>query len=274
MACSRDNLIHLWNLHFLGYLPLGDLAFLSDQELDCLHHIIPHHVFKFFQDSVGYLDPNKTKVLDCIRNLDFLTMALMYEILPHVGEYLKGHIKTEECLSGKIQTTFQKFQSQLNTFTTILNPEKEKLALKALARMNYKIFSRANQKNSDGSIFHPEFRFGPQNNGDLIHILNGLETYFLTIINEGQKPDHDIPYKYYRNYGGDLSSTKEKIELFVEGMRWTGIARSIVQCQHALKYSSSNPSLSGKPCDENLGDVSNECFSSFFSNLLGEPQSR
>ena len=234
-ADSRNNLVHLWDQHQGGYIPLGDLAFLSDEECLFLEAPIIHHTSAYFYDK-NKIHTDRTQVLFCKKDPNFLAMALLYEVLPTVGKRLRGEIGSQE-LRTEIQRTFQAFQAKVGSFNDAYS--RYDTGIFALAAMNKLVFEKATGTAPDGTHFYPTFRFGPKNDGENLNSVQLLEGVFRAIINEipAQRdtlkttPDNFISYI---NYGGsgDLSSAQKKIDLFVTGVEATALVRSIVALQH------------------------------------------
>ena len=245
-ADSRNILSHLWNDHLSGYTPFGDLAFLNDSECDCIHFPILHQVYKYLSTSNTNIYTNNTKdnrtaVSFCIQDRDFLKMALLYEVLPYVGQRLKLSISSEE-LRQKIKNTFESFQQKVNPFN---RPNSQyDTGIFALGCMNKAVFGMATVIAPDGSHFYPTFQFGSNNDGDAVKAVELLEGMFRSLINQvpletvQRTPDYAIKYLAYG--GSDLSSADAKIDLFCAGVEATRIVRQIVAQQHQLMYSDSN----------------------------------
>jgi hypothetical protein len=241
-ADSRNCLVHLWGEHYRGYMPFGDLAFISDQECNYLHAPIIHQTFKYLRGDDRNMQNdtnNRTDVLSCTRNGYFLRMALLYEVLPDVGQRLKSAITSEE-LSIRVHKTFEKFQKEVEPFN--LSAPKYDTGLLALGYMNFAVFAGALGIKLDGSLSYPTFQFGPKNDGDDLKAIQLLEGTFRALI-------HKIPLEKdtlriaqddlvnYLDYGsGDLSSAEEKIDLFVNGVEATRLVRQIVADQHKALY--------------------------------------
>ena len=245
-ADSRNILSHLWNRHLNGYTPFGDLAFLNDSECDCIHFPILHQVYQYLNTSKTNIynnntNDNRTAVSFCIQDRDFLTMALLYEVLPYVGQRLKLSISSEQ-LRQKIKNTFESFQQKVKPFNR--RNSQYDTGIFALGCMNAAVFVMATVIAPDGSRFSPKFQFGPKNDGENIRAVQLLEAAFRSLINQvplETAPEHpDNPIKYLAYGGSDLSSADAKIDLFCAGVEATRIVRQIVAQQHQLMYSDSN----------------------------------
>jgi hypothetical protein len=242
-ADSRNILSHLWNDHLSGYTPFGDLTFLNDSECDYIHFPILHQVYKYLSTSktsiyTNNTKDNRTEVSFCIQNRDFLKMALLYEVLPYVGQRLKLSISSEE-FRQKIKNTFESFQQKVKPFN---QPNSQyDTGIFALGCMNKVVFGRAAVTALDGSCFYPTFQFGSNNDGDAVKAVELLEGMFRSLINQvpletvQKTPDDTIKYLEYG--GSDLSSADAKIDLFCAGVEATRIVRQIVATQHQLMYS-------------------------------------
>jgi hypothetical protein len=245
-ADSRNILRHLWNDHLGGYTPFGDLVFLNDSECECIQFPIIHQVYKYLNNSntniyFNNTNCNRRAVSFCIQDSRFLKMALLYEVLPYVGQRLKPSITSEE-LSQKIKNTFIRFRRKVKPFN---QPNSQyDTGIFALGSMNGAVFGMATVIAPDGSRFSPKFQFGPKNDGKDIRAIQLLEAAFRSLINQvpletvQTTPDDAIKYL---GYGGENpSSANAKIDLFCAGVEATRIVRQIVAQQHQLMYSNSN----------------------------------
>ena len=168
-------------------------------------------------------------------------MALLYEVLPYVGQRLKLSITSEE-LSQEITNTFMRFQRKVKPFN---QPNSQyDTGIFALGSMNGAVFGMATVIAPDGSRFSPKFQFGTKNDGKDIRAIHLLEAAFRSLINQvpletvQTTPDDAIKYL---GYGGENpSSANAKIDLFCAGVEATRIVREIVAQQHQLMYSDSN----------------------------------
>jgi hypothetical protein len=265
-ADSRNNLVHLLDQHRGGYIPLGDLAFLSDEECLLLEVPIIHHAYVYLSDLAEKADTKKIDVFSCTRDGHFLAMALLYEVLPIVGKRLRGEVKSRDELRSEVEKIFETFQRGVAVFNNLLSHD---TGIFSLSCMNLKVFGSATGTASDGTAFFPTFKFGPKNDGEDLNAVQLLEGVFRAIINEipAQRdtlkttPDNLISYI---RYGGssDLSSAQKKIDLFVTGVEATALVRSIVALQHQAMYS-------GDDFSQEVARRSNEFFT--LENFLSSP---
>lgn len=235
-ADSRNNLVHLWDAHTVGYTPFGDLAFISDQECDYLHAPIINQALKYFQ---GTHEDDRRAVLSCTKDDSFLRMALLYEVLPDVGQRLKSAITSEE-LRIRVHKTFEKFQKEVGPFNKPAS--KYDTGLFALGQMNLAVFARSVLNAPDCSTTYPTYKFGPKNDGDDLKAIQLLEGTFRALINEMPfekdilRTTQDDLAKYIEYGSGDVSSAEAKIVLFVSGVEATRLVRQIVAGQHKALY--------------------------------------
>jgi hypothetical protein len=192
-------------------------------------------------------------------------MALLYEVLPYVGQRLKPSITSEE-LSQKIKNTFICFRRKVKPFN---QPNSQyDTGIFALGSMNGAVFGMATVIAPDGSRFSPKFQFGPKNDGKDIRAIQLLEAAFRSLINQvplETVPTHpDNPIKYLKYGGKKPSSANAKIDLFCAGVEATSIVRQIVAQQHQLMYSNSNFSQEIAKHSNNFFDPIN--FLAFLAN--------
>jgi hypothetical protein len=241
-ADSRNNLVHLWDAHNKGYTPFGDLAFISDQECDYLHAPIIHQIFKYLKgygENIQNDTNNRTDVWSCTEDGHFLKMALLYEVLPDVGQRLKSAITSEE-LSIRVHKIFEKFQMEVVRFNQV--GKKYDTGLFALGKMNLAVFGGSLGIKLDGSLTYPTYQFGPKNDGDDLKAIQLLEGTFRALINKfpfekdtlRTTEDGDVNYLEYGS--GYVSSAETKIDLFVSGVEATRLVRQIIAEQHKALY--------------------------------------
>ena len=123
---------------------------------------------------------NRTDVLSCTKDGHFLKMALLYEVLPDVGQRLKSAISSEE-LSNRVLETFKKFQMEVVRFNQV--GKKYDTGLFALGYMNFAVFAGSLGIKLDGSLSFPTYQFGPKNDGDDLKAIQLLEGTFRALIN-------------------------------------------------------------------------------------------
>jgi hypothetical protein len=270
---SRNNLEHLWSGHLNGYTPLGDLVFMSDLECDHLHVPILHQAYNFLCHG---MNPEVGVPSSIIENGYFLAMALLYEVLPHVGKRLKSEITPEEFIN-EITKTFVDFQKRLAPF----NPSEfqtdqngvdlsglNDIGFRALSNMNVSVFASGARTAPDDPLVHSTFQFGSQNEGDDVKAIQLLEGVFRAVINDiplekdQLQSTRDDLFKYFA-YGGSygLSSIPDKIALFVSGVEAATLVREILKEQHKLMHG-------GTGFSEEIAKRSNEFFD--FENFLND----
>lgn len=254
-ADSRNILMHLWDKHRNGHTPLGDLVLLSNRECEGIHFPIINQTLRYFNDATQrFNDATKRNVSFCMQDETFLRMALLYEVLPYVGQRLKLSISSEE-LSQKIKNTFESFQQKVNPFNQ--PNSRYDTGIFALGCMNKSVFESSVGTARDGSHFYPTFQFGSNNDGDAVKAVELLGGMFRSLINQvpletvQKTPDDTIKYLEYG--GSDLSSADAKIDLFVKGADLASIVRQIVTEQHSLMYSD-DPHL------QKIATLSNDSF--------------
>ena len=256
-ADSRNNLIHLWDNHRDGFMPFGDLVFLNDTECEHIHFPIIAQVYNYFKNQYNISDEdtnNRRQIAFCTKEYFFLRMALLYEVLPHVGQRLKSSIDSNQ-LRKKIEEIFTIFQQKVQPFN---KPNSNyDTSVFALGGMNQGVFGSSVGTALDGSCFYPTFQFGSNNDGDAVKAVELLEGMFRSLINQvpletvQTTPDDAINYLEYG--GSDLSSADAKIDLFCAGVEATRIVRQIVTEQHSLMYSD-DPHL------QKIATLSNDSF--------------
>ena len=239
-ADSRNILLHLWNNHMDGYTPFGDVAFLRDTECNYIHLPLIHQIYKYFdpKNDISTSTTRRRHINVCTQDYKFLQMALLYEVLPYVGQRLQNAITAED-LKIKIKKTFDRFQKKMRCFNN--SNSLYDTGIFALGSMNNAVFGSAFGIASDGTVFYPTFQFGRANNGKDVNAVQLLEATFRALINnrplETIQQEFDDDQKYLEYGGTGLPSANAKIDLFCAGVEATKTVRQIVALQHPLMYS-------------------------------------